>query len=84
MPPTKTKTTDRRAYMRAYFLAHKDRINENRRLRSKTKRGKKLQAKYRRTYYLKHREQEIAKVKLYQERKKQLRNANDRNSKDQD
>lgn len=74
MPPIKTKTLDMRAYMREYYLAHKDRINENHRQRMRNVKNRLKQSEYKRAWYLAHREQEIARIKRYNERKKQLRN----------
>lgn len=84
MPPTKTKTLDMRAYMRAYYLAHKDRIYENRRKRMKDIRKRLKQSKLKRAWYLAHREQEIERARLYYQRRKQLRNEHHSDSTDQD
>lgn len=84
MPPTKTKTLDMRAYMRAYYLAHRDRINENHRQRMKDIRKRLKQSQYKRAYYIAHREQEIERAKLYYKRKKLQRNEHHPDSTDQD
>lgn len=75
MPPIKTKTIDMQAYMRAYYLAHKDRINETRRERMKDTFRRLLRSKQKRAYYLAHRDEEIARMKrYYQQHKLKIQN----------
>ena len=70
--------------MRAYYLAHKDRIRENARKRMENVKNRLKQSKYKRAWYLAHREQEIERARIYYQRRKQSRNEHHSDSTDQD